>query len=356
MTKILEINKNSPEEDKINQAAEVLKSGGTVVFPTETVYGLGANALDENAVKKIFAAKGRPSDNPLIIHIWDIGQASGLVSEIPGALHTLAEAFWPGPLTLVMKKSPKVPELVTAGLDTVGIRMPDHTIALALLKETGVPVAAPSANISGSPSPTRAEHVIKDMNGKVDIIIDGGDCIVGLESTVLDITGDTPVILRPGGITAEQIQEVLGKIAVDKHVYGKFDAQGVRPKSPGVKYRHYSPKAEVILVEGPVDQIAGEILRQARDFEAGGKKVGILATDQTKDWYPCGIVISAGDRNNPQTIAANIFKLLRQFDETGVDVILAEGIDKKGIGMAIMNRMIRAAGYNVIKLDKQQEE
>lgn len=335
-------------EDEIKIAAETLKNGGTVVFPTETVYGLGANALDESAVRKIFKAKGRPSDNPLIVHISDLNQLNELVSIIPESLHMLAEKFWPGPLTLVMKKSSIVPDIVSAGLSTVGIRMPDHPVALNLLRHAGIPVAAPSANISGSPSPTQADHVIADMNGKVDVIIDGGDCRVGLESTVLDISGEVPEVLRPGGITAEQIKSVLGEIKIDKFIYGKPLDRSAKPKSPGVKYKHYSPKAEVILFDGDLDMVISEINTQANKL-AEHKKVGIMATEQTKNSYSCGLVISSGDRNHPKTIAANFFKLLRNFDEQGVDVILIEGVDKQGVGMAIMNRMIRAAGHNIIQ-------
>lgn len=335
--------------DEIALAAEVLKIGGTVIFPTETVYGLGANALDESAVKKIFEAKGRPSDNPLILHISELNQVYDLVQDIPETFYILAEKFWPGPLTLVMKKSTIVPELVSAGLETVGIRMPAHPVALELLRRAGVPVAAPSANISGSPSPTQAKHVIADMDGRVDVIIDGGDCNVGLESTVLDISGEVPEILRPGGVTAEQLESIIGKVRIDRFVYDKPEDKSVKPKSPGVKYRHYSPKAEVILFDGAVENIVVEINKKAYELTEEGKKVGILATEQTKDNYSYGFVVSSGDRENPQTIASSFFKLLRYFDEQGMDVILTEGVDKQGMGMAIMNRMVRAAGYNVVQ-------
>lgn len=345
MTKILKLNPQDFKIEDINIAARVLKDGGTVVFPTETVYGLGANALDPDAVRKIFIAKGRPADNPLIVHIWNIEQIEELVSQIPSTFYVLAERFWPGPLTLVMKKSFKVPDIVTAGLDTVGIRMPNHPIALALLMEACVPVSAPSANISGSPSPTRAEHAINDLNGKVDVIIDGGICSVGLESTVVDITGEVPVLLRPGGVTAEQIKLALGEIIIDKFVYDKLNDKTEIPKSPGVKYKHYSPKAEVILVDGFIDKVVEEINRQAKVLINNGKKVGIMATEQTKFSYPYEMVISVGDRDNPETIASNFFNLLRYFDELGVDVILIEGIDRRGIGMAIMNRMIKSAEH-----------
>ncbi len=348
MTQIIRVNKTKPEPEKLSAAAKMLASGGTVVFPTETVYGLGANALDEYAVKKIFTAKGRPSDNPLIVHIYDFTQLDKLASTVPASFFELAGKFWPGPLTMVVKKSPLVPDLVTAGLDTVGIRMPNHPVALELIKQSGVPVAAPSANVSGLPSPTKAEHVINDLDGKVDIIIDGGDCLVGLESTVLDIAGDTPVILRPGGITPEQIEAVLGKVMVDRFVYERFKDQDSNPRSPGIKYRHYSPKAEVILVEGSLTEMAAEINTRSEYLINNKKRVGIMATDQTRHMYAHGTVMSLGDRDRPETIAGNLFGLLRYFDQMGVDVILAESIDRTGIGIAVMNRMVRAAGYNIV--------
>ncbi len=348
MTQIIRIDKIKPESEKLSTAAKILTNGGTVVFPTETVYGLGANALDEYAVKKIFTAKGRPADNPLIVHICDTAQIDKLASRVPESFFELAGKFWPGPLTMVMKKSSLVPDLVTAGLDTVGIRVPDHPAALELIKQAGVPVAAPSANVSGLPSPTKVEHVINDLDGKVDIIIDGGDCLVGLESTVLDITGDTPVILRPGGITPEQIEAVLGKVSVDRFVYERFKNLDSSPRSPGVKYRHYSPRAQVILVEGSLTEMAAEINRRSECFINNKKRVGIMATDQTMHMYAHGTVMSLGDRDRPETIAGNLFGLLRYFDRLGVDVILAESIDRTGIGIAVMNRMIRAAGYNIV--------
>lgn len=351
MTQILEIKDLNTDKEKILTAAKMLKNGGTVVFPTETVYGLGANALDEQAVTKIFEAKGRPSDNPLIVHIYDIRQVKELAGQIPVNLHILAEEFWPGPLTLVMKKSDRIPQIVSAGLDTVGIRMPDNPIALALLKHANVPVAAPSANISGSPSPTSAGHVIMDLHGRIDTIIDGGNCRVGLESTVLDISGEIPVILRPGAITLEQLKKVLGDVLVDKHVNMKVEERTGKPKSPGVKYKHYAPDAEGVVFEGPVERVVEEIKARMEMLQGKGKKVGIMATEQTKRLYDKGVVLSSGDRNNPETIAANLFEVLRKFDEAGVDVILMEAVDIKGVGMAIMNRMIRAAGYNIIMLD-----
>ena len=248
-TQIIKIDTSTSNWDKqLDQAAEVLRSGGLVAFPTETVYGLGANALDEEAVKSIYRAKGRPSDNPLIVHIADTAAVKDLTDSIPGTAQALMDAFWPGPLTLVMPRSSLVPDIVTAGLDTVAVRMPSHPIASALIKKAGVPVAAPSANSSGRPSPTLARHVIEDMMGKIDVIIDGGNAEVGVESTVLDITVDPPVILRPGGVTLEQLRHVLGNVISDQ-TPGISDMAGT-PKSPGMKYRHYSPKATMLLIQG----------------------------------------------------------------------------------------------------------
>lgn len=350
MTRILKIESIKKDKDKIIAAAEILKLGGTAVFPTETVYGLGANALDENAVKKIFTAKGRPADNPLIVHIWNIEQVESVAAQVPSSFRILAEKFWPGPLTLVVRKTKALPHIVTAGLDTVGIRMPDNLIALELLKCANIPIAAPSANISGSPSPTSAEHVIKDLNDRVDVIIDGGNSRVGLESTVLDISGEIPVILRPGAVTKEQIEEVIGRVEIDNHVMAKMEKGTIKPRSPGVKYKHYSPKAQVTLIDGPIESIVKEIKLKTENLSAEGKKVGIMATEQTRKAYDKGLVFSVGDRDNPETIASNLFRLLREFDEEKVDIIFMESLEKDGIGMAIMNRMVRAAGYNVIRV------
>lgn len=343
-TKVIDIDLKNIDMDKLRLASKVLREGGTVAFPTETVYGLGANALDSEALKKIFIAKGRPSDNPLIVHISKKESINILAREIPQKTHALMDKFWPGPLTMVFKRSNIVPSIITAGLDTVAIRMPSHPVAKALIAQAGVPVAAPSANLSGKPSPTQASHVMEDLYGKVDIIIRGGSCAVGLESTVLDITEEVPVILRPGGVTLEDLQEVLGDVSIDK---GLADDNGV-PKAPGMKYTHYSPKAEVILVTGNVKDIVDTISRLKKQYEKK-KKVGIMATDETKDNYYDAKVISMGSRSNPEIIAENIFSILRKFDEEGVDIILAEGIEVKYIGHAVMNRMLKASGHNVVK-------
>ncbi|MFO7152785.1 MAG: L-threonylcarbamoyladenylate synthase [Bacillota bacterium] len=345
-TKLIKVNGKQPDLESIRMAADVIRRGGLVAFPTETVYGLGANALDGDAARKIYAAKNRPQDNPLIVHISACEEIKGLVKDLPERAQILMERFWPGPLTLILEKSDKVPYSTTGGLDTVAVRMPRHPVAQALIKESGVPIAAPSANLSGKPSPTNAQDVYEDMAGRIEMILDGGPCEVGVESTVLDLTGDVPMILRPGGVTIEELNEVLGRVELDPGLQ-----PGQRPKSPGQKYRHYSPKAPVLVVEGPVEAQVEKITEMAKELSAQGKKVGIMATAQTRKFYETGYVFSVGDRNAPLTISANLFSVLRKFDRIGVDHILAEGIPESGLGLAVMNRLRKAAGYNIIKLE-----
>lgn len=349
-TEIIKLDKFNIEPDKLRYAANVIRDGGLVAFPTETVYGLGANALDPSAVKKIFEAKGRPSDNPLIVHISDRKALVDLANSVPGSAYDVMEHFWPGPITLIMEKSQIIPEVITAGLNTVAIRMPSHPIALALIKEAGLPIAAPSANTSGKPSPTNAAHVIEDLSGKVDVIIDGGPAEVGVESTVLDLTEKTPVILRPGGVTLEQLREILGEVETDPAIKSK-DTSGLIPKAPGMKYKHYSPKADVIIIEGKTEAVVKKINSLCLQYADQKVPVGVLTTEQTKGLYITKEIICMGDRDNPVTIAANLFRALREFDQRGVKVILAEAVETSGIGMAIMNRMSKAAGYNIIKAE-----
>ena len=344
-TEIIKINKDNPENDKIHKAAMILKNGGTVAFPTETVYGLGANALDSAAVEGIFKAKGRPQDNPLIIHIADINQIDNLVENVPVKARKLMEKFWPGPLTMIFNKNKSVPYIVTGGLSTVAIRIPNHKIATKLIKAAGIPIAAPSANISGKPSPTHVNHVIEDLYGKINMIIDGGETGIGIESTVLDVSCGIPTILRPGGVTREDILKIFPKVECD--LAFKSNEKIVIPKSPGQKYTHYSPKAKLIIFEGDIDNVSNEIKVRAGKYLDEGMKVGIMATEQTKDKYQ-GFVLVLGDRKKPKTIAANLFRKLREFDKMSVDIILAESISREGIGEAIMNRMKKAADENIV--------
>ncbi|SDY63771.1 L-threonylcarbamoyladenylate synthase [Tindallia californiensis] len=349
-------------EEVLEPFAEMLAQGKTVAFPTETVYGLGANALDEKAVQSIFEAKGRPSDNPLIVHIAQWKEVLKLAEEITPLAKKLAEAFWPGPLTLILKKKPVVPESVTAGLDTVALRMPSHQIAHRLIAMAGVPVAAPSANLSGKPSPTRGSHVIKDLKGRVDGIIDGGMAMVGLESTVVDATGEYPVILRPGGITKEQIMEAVkglaGSFPMDQQP--KATKREEAPRSPGMKYAHYAPNASVVIVQVTDTPMAESIRRQAETYRCKGHKVGILCTEETlKEGWPLlwkegkveadritsegWRIILNGSLQQPSTIAERLFDALRSFDETEVTLILAEAVSEKSLGQAIMNRLQKAS-------------
>nr|WP_207669630.1 L-threonylcarbamoyladenylate synthase [Marinisporobacter balticus] len=345
-TKIYEIDPKSIEKERLKFAAKTLREGGTVAFPTETVYGLGGNALDEKAVKKIFKAKGRPSDNPLIVHIAKVEDLDDLVKVIPENAKILMEKFWPGPLTIIFERGDKIPDVITGGLDTVAIRMPSHPIANLLIEMAGLPIAAPSANLSGKPSPTKAEHVINDLEGKVNVIISGGSCEVGLESTVVDVTGK-PMILRPGGVTKEELEAVLGNIEVDLAI--EEGNVNLIPKSPGMKYTHYSPQGEVIIVSGAVEKIVEKIHSLKQENEKRGLNVGIMCTDETKTLYKEGVVLSMGSRENVASIANHLFDVLRMFDEEGVDIIFAESIEKKSLGHAVMNRMIKAAGYHIIK-------
>jgi L-threonylcarbamoyladenylate synthase len=350
-TQVVKIDTKDIDINKLKPAAEALKEGRIVAFPTETVYGLGANALDQEAVRKIFIAKGRPSDNPLIVHIADRKKVFQLTACVPEKAVALMDKLWPGPLTLVMKKSPVIPDVITAGLDTVAIRMPEHPVALELIRQAEIPIAAPSANVSGKPSPTTAQHVLDDLDGKIEMIVDAGSSRVGLESTVLDVSADPPVLLRPGGITPQQIENIIGHIDIDKTILGRVSTTNV-PRSPGMKYKHYSPKAHVIIVESSSpDSQADKICQLAEVNKKEGRKVGICATDQTYGLYKGFETISMGDREHPETIASRLFSLLREFDDRGVDIILAEAVDQNGVGLAIMNRMVKAAGYDIVRVN-----
>lgn len=345
-TRIMKV--NNPKVD-MSHAVKELQSGGLVAFPTETVYGLGANALNPEAVRKIFAAKGRPGDNPLIVHIANLEMLEPLVKEFSPIAKQLAEAFWPGPLTLVLPKSDLVGPEVTAGLDTVAVRMPQHPIALRLIELARVPVAAPSANTSGRPSPTVAQHVVEDLHGKLNVIIDGGPVGIGVESTVLDISGEVPMILRPGGITAEMIAQVLGReVAMDPTLAGASIEE--TPKAPGMKYTHYAPQAPMTVFVGSEQAMVQAIQTQAHQLEQEGRRVGIMATVESAAQYANGLVLEVGSRHDLGTVAAKLYAVLRQFDSAGVDVILAEGFPAEGLGVAVMNRLNKAAGQSIIRV------
>lgn len=334
------------EQDAIERAGQIIKNGGLVAFPTETVYGLGGDAFLRDAAKRIYAAKGRPSDNPLIIHIAEIAALERVAEEIPDSAFRLAERFWSGPLTMILKKKDEVPLETTGALSTVAVRMPDHPVALALIRAGGGFVAAPSANTSGRPSPTRASHVEEDLSGRIEMILDGGTVGIGIESTIVDLTDEVPTILRPGYITAEMLGEVLGEVRMDP---GIIDADsGIAPKAPGMKYRHYAPNAELVVVEGPAKQVTEEIKRLAGEGLSSGKRVGIIATEETEQQYPEGTVLCIGRRSEEETVARHLYEVLRRFDELGMDIIYSESFSDSGIGQAIMNRLLKAAGHQVI--------
>ncbi|MDF2877971.1 MAG: Sua5/YciO/YrdC/YwlC family protein [Clostridia bacterium] len=333
----------------LNIAADVIQKGGLVAAPTETVYGLCANALNPASVRSIFKAKGRPSDNPLIVHIADQSMLSNLVTSISDEALLLMKTFWPGPLTLIFKASSLVPKEVTAGLDTVAIRLPSHPVMQKLIDLSGVPLAAPSANTSGKPSPTNAQRVIEDLDGKVDVIIDGGSSSVGVESTVLDMTSDVPVILRPGGITYEMLRAVLKTVIIDRAISHTLSAD-LLPKAPGMKYTHYAPNAEVFIVKGHSEAVMIKISELIKLSKSQGKAVGILATDETSHLFHADLVLSAGPEADLNVIAANLFEKLREFDDAHIDIVYSLAFPKEGIGYAVMNRLEKSASYHIIEV------
>ncbi|MGL4848250.1 MAG: L-threonylcarbamoyladenylate synthase [Clostridium sp.] len=335
------------DREKIKKAAEAIKNDGTVAFPTETVYGLGANALKENCVKKIFEAKGRPQDNPLIIHVAS-KEIDEYVKNVPEIAQKLMDKFWPGPLTLILEKKDIVPMETSANLKTIGIRMPNNEVALELIKEAGVPIAAPSANISGRPSPTTLEICVEDLDGKVDYIIGGEKCDVGLESTIVDCTVNPPIVLRPGGITLEMLKEVDENITIDKGLLNNSDE--FKPKAPGMKYRHYAPNAKLKIIMGNREKTIEKIREMVHNYKDEDKRIGILLATESKGSYDSGEQIVIGSYNDLNEVASNLFEALRKFNEIGVDIILAEGFEEKGLGIAIMNRLNKAAGYDIINV------
>ena len=347
-TKVVELNELNLDKNALEEAGKVIREGGLVAFPTETVYGLGANALDDKAVKKIFEAKGRPQDNPLIIHVADFN-IEGFVKDIPDTAKKMMERFWPGPLTLLLRKSSTIPETTTAGLETVGIRMPSNAIARELIKAAGVPIAAPSANVSGRPSPTEMSRCVEDLSGKIEYILGGGKSEVGLESTIVDCTVNPPCVLRPGGITLEMLKEIDSDIYIDPAIMGK-PAENLKPKAPGMKYRHYAPKAPLKIIQGDLQKTIAKINEIVQNYIDENKKVGIMATDETINEYPKGYVMSLGSRKNMSSIGKNLFEVLRSFDDANVDIILSEAFEEIDFGVAVMNRLIKSAGYDVIKV------
>ena len=341
-TRVEKIDRQKIDYTVLEEAGRILREGGLVAFPTETVYGLGANGLDEEAARKIYAAKGRPSDNPLIIHIASMEDLDKIVKEVPEAARRLADAFWPGPLTMIFEKSSCVPYGTTGGLDTVAVRMPSDAIARELIRRGGGYVAAPSANTSGRPSPTTAQHVYEDMQGIIPMILDGGPVDIGLESTIVDMTTQIPTILRPGYISLEMVQDILGEAQMDRGLIAADS--GIRPKAPGMKYRHYAPRADLKIVEGPMEQVIAYINERAK----GDVRVGIICTEETEHCYPCGDVKCIGSRKDELSIASHLFSILREFDEDGVEAIYSESFETPGLGQAIMNRLLKAAGHQRI--------
>lgn len=338
-----------PEEysETMKIAGDIIKNGGLVAFPTETVYGLGGDALNVESSKKIYAAKGRPSDNPLIVHICKWESIYDIAEEVTDEAKLLADTFWPGPLTMILKKKDSVPYETTGGLDTVAIRMPDHKGALDFIENAGGFIAAPSANLSGRPSPTLASHVVDDMTGRIEMILDGGQVGIGVESTIVDLTGDKATILRPGFVTEEMLERVLGSVDTDKTILD--NNTGERPKAPGMKYRHYAPKGNMYLIEGDEENVISRINKMAEESAKNGEKVGVLCSDEISDRINADIIHSVGSRNDDAEIARRLYRILRDFDDEDVTVIYSESFSSKGIGMAVMNRLLKAAGFNIIK-------
>lgn len=338
--------------DYIKEASEILKNGGLVAFPTETVYGLGGDATDKEASKKIYAAKGRPSDNPLIVHIAKFSQLEDISKDLPENAKKLADAFWPGPLTMVVNKNKVIPYETTGGLDTVAVRMPNNPVALALIEESGCMIAAPSANTSGRPSPTKASHVYEDLSGKIEAILDGGSVDIGLESTIVDLTEDVVTILRPGYINMDMLREVVGEVRMDPGIVynDKGTTSGARPKAPGMRYKHYAPKGDLTIISGEEDVVVTTINQMTKEALDKGQRVGIIATSESADRYKDGQVLVIGDRADEGSIAHNLYDILRQFDEIGVDVIYSESFATPKMGQAIMNRLLKAAGQKTIEV------
>lgn len=346
-TIIEKIDPGNIDADVMDRGGKLIAEGELVAFPTETVYGLGGDALDPDASRKIYAAKGRPSDNPLIVHIAEFDDMKRVAREVPEQARKLADAFWPGPLTMIVWKSDAVPEATTGGMQTVAVRMPNHPVALELIRRSGCLIAAPSANTSGRPSPTESQHVAEDLSGKIAMILDGGPVGIGIESTIIDLTEEKPMILRPGYITPEMLSEVLQEeVVIDPGIIAADDTR--KPKAPGMKYKHYAPKAEMIIVDGAQDAVIAKINELTAAKRAEGKKVAVIATDETKERYDAQVILSMGRRSDEDAIAQHLYKILRECDELEVGEIYSECFQTPRIGQAIMNRLLKAAGHTVI--------
>lgn len=346
-TKILKIDPDRVEKEEMKEAAKLIAQGELVAFPTETVYGLGADALRPEASGKIYAAKGRPSDNPLIVHIADFSDMERVAREIPDSARKLAEAFWPGPLTMVVWKSEAVPSTTTGGMETVAVRMPNHPIALELIRQSGCLIAAPSANTSGRPSPTEASHVVEDLKGKIAMVVDGGPVGIGIESTIIDLTEKVPMVLRPGYITPEMLASVLGEeVIIDPGIIAMDDTR--KPKAPGMKYKHYAPKANMIIVDGQEEKVVEKINSLVEEAKGKSQKVAVIATEETMSRYKADVVLCIGKRKDEDSIAQHLYKILRDCDELEIDLIYSESFATPRIGQAIMNRLLKAAGHQVI--------
>lgn len=348
-TKYAVVDAKNPDAHEMQIAADFIKEGKLVAFPTETVYGLGGNALDPTASERIYAAKGRPSDNPLIVHIAEFEDLLRVGKNVPREAKLLADAFWPGPLTMIVERSEVVPHETTGGLDTVAVRMPNHQVALELIRKSGCLIAAPSANTSGRPSPTEGKHVKEDLNGKIAMILDGGPVGIGLESTIIDLTEECPMVLRPGYITPAMLSKVIGKeVIIDPGIIAADDTR--KPKAPGMKYKHYAPKGNLMLVEGDLESVIAEINRRTAEDKVAGKKTIVIATEETKNRYQADVILSIGEREKEEEIARHLYGILRECDTLGAQAIYSESFATPKMGQAIMNRLLKAAGHEVVQV------
>ncbi|MCI7322667.1 MAG: threonylcarbamoyl-AMP synthase [Lachnospiraceae bacterium] len=348
-TIIEKVNPCQPDEKIMEQAGKRIAAGELVAFPTETVYGLGGDALRPEAAAKIYAAKGRPSDNPLIVHIADFSDMERVAREVPAQAKKLADAFWPGPLTMIVWKSDEVPSATTGGMDTVAVRMPNHPVALELIRKSGCLIAAPSANTSGRPSPTEAKHVAEDLSGRIAMILDGGPVGIGIESTIIDLTEKKPMVLRPGYITPKMLSDVLGQeVVMDPGIIAADDT--TKPKAPGMKYKHYAPKADMVIVDGEEKAVIAKINELTKQRRTEGKKVAVIATEETREHYHADVVLCIGKRSDEDAIAQHLYQILRECDDLDVGEIYSESFQTPRIGQAIMNRLLKAAGHTVIQV------